>query len=247
MTEKIKRKNKKMTKNILSIVFFIIALVGLFGYVIPLYRTAENVGTNVGDKTGKLVGNVVGSYDGITSGWAKGSSDGKEEGLSAKDTKVQIKNNFSEVGNLEVLEAGVKLKDVNTLGDDYAALFLLKGVAVCSVNLKEVEINDIDSESVQILLPDIDVEIYIDETATEKLAEYQKHSWTGRAEDGFIEYMNTREQTDKTVKDSMENYDALIQVAEESAKKQVEIIAKSSTGNKKNVDVAFKKEVQVHE
>lgn len=235
-----KRKSKKVITNILSIACMVVAVVGVFGYALPAYNNAKNLGISVGDRTGTIVGNVIGSFDGITTGLAKGAEDGKEEGLSAKDTKSEIKNSFSEIGNLEVLEAGVKLKDVNTLGDDYAALFLLKGVAIYSVNLKDVELNDIDANTVEILLPAINVEIYIDESATEKLAEYQKHSWSGSAKDGFAEYMNTRAATNQSVKETMENYSNLTEAAQSSAIKQIEIIAKAATGNKKEVVVSFK-------
>lgn len=244
MAMRLKGKAKKNAITLLSIALMVVALIGFFGYVIPAYNNAKNIGVSMGDTTGKLVGNVIGSYDGITTGLAKGSADGKEEGLSAKDTKSEIKSSFSEVGILEVLEAGIKLKNVNTIGDEYAVLYVLKGVAIYSVNLKDVEINDVDSSTVEILLPDINVEIYIDESGTEKLAEYQKRSWSGSAKDGFTAYMNTREVADKSVKDTLENYDDLIEVAESSAKKQVEIIAKTATGNKKAVVVRFKKEVK---
>ena len=235
-----KRKSKKIITNILSIALMVVAVVGLFGYAVPAYNNAKNLGISVGDKTGTLVGNVIGSFDGITTGLAKGAEDGKTEGLSAKDTKTEIKNSFSEIGNLEVLEAGVKLRDVNTLGDDYAALFLLKGVAIYSVNLKDVEINDIDTNTVEVLLPAVNVEVYIDESATEKLAEYQKHSWSGSAKDGFVEYMNSRSVMDQSVKETMENYSAMTEAAQSSAIKQIEIIAKAATGNKKEVVVSFK-------
>lgn len=242
-----KQKSKKIIVNILSIAFMVLAVIGVFGYAVPAYNNAKNLGAAVGDKTGNIVGNVIGSYEGITTGLAKGSADGKEEGLSAKDTKSEIKNSFSEIGNLEVLEAGVKLKDVNTLGKDYAALFLLKGVAIYSVNLKDVEINDIDASTVEVILPPVNVEIYIDETATEKLAEYQKHSWSGSTQDGFKEYMNTRDATDQSVKDTMENYANLTEAAESSAIKQIEIIARAATGNKKEIRVSFREGGQADE
>lgn len=240
MATSTKRKRKKILTNILSIFLMVAAVIALFGYAVPAYNNAKNLGISVGDKTGTIVGNVLGSFDGITTGLAKGSEDGKTEGLSAKDTESEIKNSFSEIGNLEVLEAGVKLRDVNTLGDEYAALFLLKGVAIYSVNLKDVDINDIDASTVEVLLPEINVEVYIDESATEKLAEYQKHSWSGNAKDGFVEYMNSRSVMDQSVKDTMENYSAMTEAAQSSAIKQIEIIAKAATGNKKEVVVGFK-------
>lgn len=244
MATKMKGKTKKVVITILSIAMLASAIIGLFGYVVPLYYNAKNLGISIGDRAGKTVGNVIGSFNGITTGLAEGSEDGKEEGLSAKDIKSDIRNRFSEVGNLEVLEAGVKIKDVNKKGDDYAALFLIKGVAHYSVNLKEMEIYDVDSSTVEILLPEVKVEVFIDESATEKLAEYQKHSWSGSAEDGFTEYMNTREAADQSIKEVMENYDDLKKTAENAAINQVGIIAKAATGNKKDVVVMFKKEVQ---
>lgn len=247
MEKNVKRKLKKTATAILSVVLLVAAIIGVFGYVVPAYTNAKNLGVSVGDKMGKMVGNFIGSFNGITVGLEKGWEKGKDEGLSAKDTKSEIKNSFSQVGSLEVLKAGVRLKDINTLGDNYAALFILKGAAIYSVNLKETEINDIDATTIEILLPDINVEIYIDESATEKLAEYQKKPWSGSAKDGFVEYMNTREATDKSVKDTMENYGALIKAAEGSAKKQVGIVAKAATGNEKDIIVKFKAEVQENE
>lgn len=241
------KKTRKFGTTILSIVLMFVAFVGLFAYIVPAYKDVKSLGTGLGDMTGEIVGKVLGSFDGITTGIEQGSKDGKEEGLSAKDTKSDIKNSFTEVGNLEVLEAGIKLKDVNTLGDDYAALFLLKGVAIYKIDLTDAEINETSSESIEVLLPDVLVDIYIDESATEKLAEYQKHSWSGSAQDGFQEYMNTRTAMDESVKETMENYDVLIKTAEDSAIKQVGILAKSATGNRKEITVKFKKEVQENE
>ncbi len=244
MMKFLKGQNKKVIINISSIVLMVVAIVGLFGYIVPVCNSnsIKNIAINVGDKTGVLVGSVIGSFDGITTGLAKGSEAGKEEGLSAKDTKSEIKSSFSERGSLEVLEAGVKLKNVNTLGDDYKALFLLKGVAVYAVNLKDAEIKDIDSNTVEVVLPEINVEIYIDEGATEKLAEYQKHSWSGSAKDGFAEYMNSRSAMDRSVKETMENYSVLTEAAQSSAIKQIKIMAQAATGNKKEVIVSFREE-----
>lgn len=247
MANKGKQKKGKMTIDILVVLLTIAAAVVLFGGVMPAYRNAENLGRDVGSKTGTIVGKAIGSFTGITDGLAKGSQDGKAEGLSAKDTTVEIANNFSEVGNLEVLEAGVTLRNVNTVGEEYAALFLLKGVAIYSVSLRDAEIKDTGTGTVEILLPDVNVEIYIDESATEKLAEYQEHPWSGSAGDGFMEYMNSRQAADQSIKDIIENYDSLIEAAESSARKQVKIIAQAATGNKKEIVVKFKTEAQENE
>lgn len=147
------------------------------------------------------------------------------------------------------MEAGVKLTNVNKIGkkDDYAALFMLKGVAVFSVDLRDVEINDIDADTVEILLPEISAETYIDESATEKLAEYQKHFYTGSAKAGFEEYMNTRDAADQSVEEAIENYSVLMETARSAAIKQIKIIAKAATGNRKEIAVSFKEEGQADE
>ncbi len=246
MEKFIKGKHKKIITNILSIVLMMAAFTAVFGYVVPAYNHAKEVGAGIGDKAGTLVGNVIGSYDGVTKGVTAGKEAGREEGESAKDINSVI-DRFSQIGNLEVLEAGVKLKDVNTLGDDYAALFLLKGVATYSVDLKNAEINAIDANTIEILLAPINVEIYIDESETEKLAEYQKHSWSKSAKDGFTEYMNTRTESDRSIKDTMMNYSALTEEAQNAAMKQIKGIAEAATGNRKKIMVSFREGEQADE
>ena len=108
------------------------------------------------------------------------------------------------------------------------------------MDLSKADINDEGTDDIRILLPDVEVEIYIDESETEKLAEYQKHSWTGSTKDGFTAYMNSRAAMDESVKETMNNYAQLKETAEKSAIKQVESIAKAATGNKKSVIVDFK-------
>ncbi len=237
-----KSKSKKVIINILSVALLIIAVVGLVGYAYPAYKNAEILGAGMGDATGTIVGKVVGSFRGITVGLEEGKEAGREEGLSAQDTESQIKNSFSEIGNLEVLEAGVKLNNVNTIGDDYAALYLLKGMAVYSVNLKEIEIVPQDSGTLEIFLPNVTVDLFIDETATEQLAEYQKHPWSKSTEDGFVAYMNSMEAIDQSVESTMGDYAALLEAAQSSAITQVKKIAEAATGNKKEIIVTFKEE-----
>lgn len=230
-------------KHIGPIALLALAIIGLSGSI-SFYNSALYLGTGVGEKSGTIVGNCIGSYEGITTGLANGANDGKEEGLSAKDTKSAIKKNFSEIGNLEVLEAGVTLNNFNKVGKDYAALFLKKGVVVFSVNLKDVEINDIDEDTVEVLLPKVGEKLYIDEASTEKLAEYQKHIWSGSAENGLTEYMNSSDAMNQSVENTIDNYSALSETAQSAAIKRIEMIARSATGNQKEVVVRFKEEGQ---
>ena len=57
---------------------------------------------------------------------------------------------------------------------------------------------------------------------------------------GFVEDMKSRSVMDQSVKDTMENYSVMTEAAQSSAIKQIEIIAKAATGNKKEVVVSFK-------
>lgn len=78
MTAVTKKNTKKIIKNALPVIFMILAVVWLFGYIVPAYRNAEILGVGVGDKAGTIVGNVTGSFDGITTGLEKGAVNGKE-------------------------------------------------------------------------------------------------------------------------------------------------------------------------
>ena len=236
----IKENVGKLFNSVISIAVLTIAIVGLFGYVLPAYNGAAGLGVSVGNYTGKVVGSVIGSFNGITKGLEDGAKDGKEDGLSAKDVTVEIKNRFKEIGRLEVMESGVKMHDVNEMGDDYAALYLLKGVAVYTVDLNAVEIKDIGQDKVELILPEIEEELFIDENATEKLAEYQKYPWSGSTKDGYTAYMNSRENIDDAVSTKLNDYTYLMEAAKSSAIKQIAIIANATTNNKKEVIVIFR-------
>lgn len=239
-----KYKNKKSIFTLLSIIMLLGATIVLLGYVIPSYDNAKKLGASVGSASGQVVGKAIGSYKGITDGISKGKESGKADALDPDDTtESKMGNEFKKVGNLEVLEAGIKLKNMNKLGEDYAALYLMKGVAVFSVNLKNAQINSSDSDIIEIVLPPVDCEIYIDENATEKLAEYQKTKWTGSSHDGTTAFNNSATHIVDSAKNNLENYNQLIESAKQSAIRAVEIIARAAVGNKKNVTVLFGEEI----
>ena len=206
--------------------------------VLPTYLKADSLGENIGGKIGDAVGWAIGSFNGITTGKKEGGKAGKEEGLSAKDTSVVVANKIKETGNLEVLVAGIKMTNLNKVSnnEDYAALYLVKGNAIFSVDLKNISVelsNDFSTATVTV--PDVTSEIYIDNSSTKELAKYQKSKFTGSAEDGFTEYLNTSNQLAEKAEESISNYDRLKKSAKASAEKQITEMVKSF--NKRIVDV----------
>lgn len=210
--------------------------------ILPTYLKADSLGESIGGKLGDAVGWAIGSFNGITTGKKEGGKAGKEEGLSAKDTSVIVANKIKETGNLEVLVAGIKMTNLNKVSnnEDYAALYLVKGNAVFSVDLKNIsiELSD-DFSTAKVTVPDVTADIYIDDTATEKLAEYQKSKFTGSAEDGFTEYINTSNQLAEKAEESISNYDQLKESARSSAKKQITDMVKNFNSRKVDVEIKF--------
>ena len=214
--------------------------------IAPAYFRADSVGTNIGNKLGDAVGWAVGSFNGMTSGNKEGREAGKTEGLSAKDTSVVIANTIKETGKLEVLAAGIKITNLEKVGNnDYSALYLVKGTAVFSVNLTKADVsfND-DFSTVEVKVPDVNASIYIDNGETEILAQYQKSKFTGSAKDGFTAFINSANQTSNKTAESIENYDMLKKSAQTSAEKQITSIIKSYNSRIADIKVTFGKEAE---
>lgn len=204
---------------------------------------AESQGNRIGQGTGALVGKAIGSFEGITKGREEGAEAGKAAGLSARDTEADIANEIRKIENLEVLVASVKIIDVHSIGEnvDYAALYLLKGDVVFSVDLSQAEIEE-QGNGIQITLPLPHGRLYIDQSQIEKVGEYQKHFFSGSAEDGFDAYLNSMVKVYEASAETLDNYDVLIQAAKESAEKQVRQLALSVAVNKHQVNVIFKED-----
>ena len=219
--------------------FMLIACVAaatiLFSILIPLHNDAVAMGTNVGSVEGKAVGFVTGSYKGFTEGDAKG----KEDALSAEDTTAVVSNRMIEVGNLEVLVAGVRLKNMHSVGDKYKALYVVAGDAVFTVDMTKVKVSITSNGDLLVIIPKPEMHLYIDERKTEKLAEYQKAVFDGDAKDGFTAYMNSMTATVEEVQKTLSNYDALMKAAQESAVKQVTMLVKSVCGNDRAVHISI--------
>ncbi|MDD6473228.1 MAG: DUF4230 domain-containing protein [Bacteroidales bacterium] len=231
------KKMKQTTLLVLLVAALLMATV-FTGYI---HHRAAALGNAIGQTNGKIVGTAIGSAKGVTVGTQEGKEAGEQAGLSAEDTTVDIKGSMEALGKLEVLVAGVSLKNINKIGDSYTGLYLINGNAVFSVDLAEAEISfSQDGKDVYITIPEPDLEVYLDQNSTKKLAESQNFSFTVTAEDGLVAYLNTMTQTVEKVKETMVNYDSLFADSKESAKKQVQQLATTICGDNYIAHVQFK-------
>jgi hypothetical protein len=235
---------KKLLKYIPKKVIYImlcLLLAIVLGFVVNIRGKAKSIGNFLGESLGTNVGKVMGSFDALTH-YKEAYAEGKEEGLSAKDTTAEVVSKIQELNKLEVLVASVKLNDIHSVGKednpDYAALYLLKGNAVFTVDLSKVEIQDRENE-ISILLPEPEMELIIDQREIEKVAEYQKNYFKGSAEDGFDAYLASMSKIDEQSEEVVANYDELIKMARESARKQVEQLVGTVSVSETNVKVGF--------
>lgn len=209
-------------------------------YAIILRVKAESIGTMYGQSAGSKVGKFVGSFDAFTD-YREAYAEGKEQGFSAEDTVAEVAYKMKEVEKLDVLVASVKLNNMHTIGDDYAALYLLKGDAVFTVDLGKAEISE-ETDGIHIVLPPLEMDLIVDQSKIEKVAEYQKQIFNGSSEDGFDAHINSMKKIVEESKESLVNYDSLMKTAEETAKKQVTQLANAVAINKRYVTVEFKEE-----
>ncbi|MGM9941881.1 MAG: DUF4230 domain-containing protein [Bulleidia sp.] len=225
-----------------SWLFPLITAVMVFLTAISVYfrLKANDFGTMVGNMNGQIVGIALGSFKGVTEGLDDGYRDGKEKALSAEDTEVRIGNVMHSIGKLEVLSASVTLTNVNEVGDTYGSLERIGGNVVFTVDLNQIEINfSNDNQSVYVSIPYPECEIYIDQQTTEVLAEYQKFSWTVKAEEGLKEYINSMKELVEKARENISNYDTLQQQAESAAIEQVKNVVQEVCLNKKTVNIQF--------
>lgn len=211
-------------------VFAVIVLI----FTIYVWGKAKTYGENMGNIAGKTVGTAVGIAVGSTVGFEKGMEDGKADGLSASDTVVEMQSSFHEIANLQVLVSSIKLNDYHKLEEKYAALYLLKGDAVFTVDLSKaaIDVNE-NGEAWYIRLPQPEVMVYIDDRYTKKVAEYQRKFFNGSAEDGFNAYINSMSNLESKAKESIEEDGSLMKCARDSAEKQIKRLAKMARVNDK--------------
>ncbi|WP_028236455.1 DUF4230 domain-containing protein [Pseudobutyrivibrio sp. MD2005] len=238
--QKKKIKLPKIPKSGKYIIPFII-ISCIFVYVILLRLNADTMATTLGGQTGDKVGKLVGSFDALTD-YQEAYAEGKEKGLSANDITVDIASEIKEVGDLDVMVATVKLKDVNKIGEGYAALYLLRGEVVFSVDLNKVKVDENES-TITIKIPKPNMDFSINPSETEKIAEWQKKFFNGTTEAGYIDHINSMKSMYEKSPEEIVNYSSLVSSAEEAAKNQVGQLATSLITNKdKEVVVDFLEE-----
>ena len=137
----------------------------------------------------------------------------------------------------------MKINDFHSIGEDveYAALYLLKGDVIFSVDLSQAEI-ETRNDVLYITLPVPKGELYIDQSQVEKVAEYQRHHFSGSTEDGFDAFLNSMEKVYEASAETLDNYDVLIEAAKASAVTQVTQLAQSVTANDRQIKVEFREE-----
>jgi len=222
-------------------VLIVVLAVCLLVFSVFIRTRAVAVGSNVGEVNGRIVGTAIGSFNGITQGIEEGIDAGTQAGLSAVDTSADVKGTMESIGRLEVLAAGVTLKNINTIGEAYKGLYVISGDAIFTVDLGNAEISfSQDGKDVYIWIPEPTLELFLDQSSTRKLAETQHFSLSVSAQDGLIAYLNSMTQTVDNVKKSLTNYDALMKAAKDSARTQVMLLAKTVCGDSQTVHVEFK-------
>lgn len=240
---------KKSLKEIMNLPLstLLIILIIILSWVLvvvvwPFAWNSSEMGQSYGSVLGNGVGLAIGSYNGLTSGFEEGKEAGLSDALNSEDDiRAEIENSVHDIGNLEVLVAGFSVQNFHEIGDEYASLEILKGNAVFSINLNNAEFSyNRDGTRLTVFLDEPEIDIYINEDETEQLAEYQKYPWSGSAENGYKAYLNSRANTAKEIKETMDNYDELMQMAKDAATKEVKRLAEAiciSSDQEKNRDV----------
>lgn len=209
-------------------------------YTINLRFNATSIGGSLGGGLGTAAGRAAGSLEGITKGRSEGIAEGKSDGLSAEDTEATIENELRQLERLEVLVASVKLSNFHTIGEkkNYAALYLVNGNVVFTVDMSQAQVTD-DGSNKNIVLPKPVGELKLDDSTVEKAAEYQTKLFNGSAEDGFDAYLNTMKKVQEASEETLDNYDVLVESAEEAAERQVTRLVQAVSSGDRNVVITF--------
>lgn len=228
-----------------------ISLKGLSGFVVAIVLFClsifvgcpfiESMGFRLGTAAGSAVGAAQGSYRGVTEGIASGQQDGIQDGLSADDTQTQIYNRLQEIAKLEVLIVGNSFTNVQTIGKgEYAVMYQLEGEGVWTVDLKTASISvDSDHRTVNVSLAPPEIQSYIDDAKTLKIAEYQKNKNAGTTEEGMEANRNARKAVEEEYQQSLLSDSDLMAKAKESAQMQLTRLIGNICRNSMKVDITF--------
>lgn len=225
------------------VAIFVVLIVALLLPTVRMYAGAHKTGETVGSTAGTAVGGAVGSFRGITTGTQDGAETGREEGLNAKDIDIivaDIKDSLGKMGKLEILTATASFRDISSIGKDYRAFFLLRGNVVFTIDLNQVEIRSTSGNEISIFLPAPECTVDIDDTATEKVAEYQKDFFTGDTQAGYEAFLKFVNQRSSELEKSLDGYDALSNQAQGAAIQQVKLLAENICGPDKTISVNMK-------
>ncbi len=189
----------------------------------------ENI-TAAAQGAGNAAGFFAGSVEGVPY-YREKYGEGKEKGLSAGETEVTgLTGAQLGDGKLQVLAATVSLAVDNQVGKNFAALALLRGNIVFSVDLGKAEIRD-DT----VTLPDVETRFVIDHRQTEIIDEYQNSFFNGSTEDGYDEFINSVKEIESGVERYVENYGALREEARKAAVEMVKTVAGNVSGKRYDV------------
>lgn len=227
-------------KNLQAVVAVILCSVLLIGGIVLLCLSlsgAEEMKENIStaaEGAGNAAGFFAGSVEGVPY-YMERYDEGKEKGLSAEETHVTgLTGAQLGDGKLQVLAATVSLAVDNEVGKNFAALALLRGNIVFSVDLGKAVIRDNT-----VTLPDVEVDFIIDHRQTEIIDEYQKSFFSGSTENGYDEFLNSVKKIESNVETYVENYGELVNEARKAAVEMVKTVAGSVSG--KNYSVVIGK------
>ncbi len=237
-----------MNKNLVCIIVaLVLALIlafttySTFFIVIPMKNLAPTLGAKIGEGFGLVVGNAVGDAEGSDAGKQQGAIDGAADGSSAEyTTTVRVQSALAEVGRLDVLSASVSLRNFHQAGGGkYESLEVVFGDATFFVDLNDAVISETEEGEILIKIPNPRMELYIDESKSELLAEREEFSWSDNAEAGYNAYIDSRGEVFEDAKGKMAHFDWLLSQARESAKNSIKSIVKNASIEEKTVVVVF--------
>ena len=84
--------------------------------------------------------------------------------------------------------------------------------------------------------------VNINDSETELLADYQRRFFNGSADDGFDAYLNSLRLIDQISLEKVSNSEMLMEMARNSAKKQVEMLSGNVCVNCGQITVLFRTE-----